>query len=371
MRAGRRAVAAGLAAGVLLTLAACSTDDAEESPDAGGSTSEGTDSADNPYAGEGQVVFANFGGTGAEAQEAAWYEPFTEVSGITVIQDNSVSWTKLEEMFNAGAMEWDVAQGNISYGVTDNPMLEMLDCDVIDCAAFEGSGYPAYPQAVPLLSLAAVLTYNTDTFSEGELTGISDFFDPSIEGYRTIGPTSNGWHGVLEAALITDGVPREELYPIDVDRALSVFEPIKDSLIVAEDHQQCINDVATGESVLAICNNGRVAIAAQEGYPLAIAWGKQVQEADYIYIPKGAPNLENAQKLIAYIVENQGAIGNQIAYGALNPNAAGLDPSSEWLDYLPTNHEMDGDEAPIYFDLGWWGENRPDVIEQISEWLAG
>ncbi|GAB2622624.1 ABC transporter substrate-binding protein [Pseudactinotalea suaedae] len=353
---------------MLIALAACSTaDSAESSADEPSSESDG----DNPYAGEGEVVFANFGGTGAEAQEAAWYEPFTEVSGITVVQDNSVSWTKLEEMANAGAMAWDVAQGNISYGVTDNPMLEMLDCDVIDCAAFDDAGYPAYPQAVPLLSLAAVLTYNTDTFSEGDLTGMSDFFDPSIDGYRTIGPTGNGWHGVLEAALLTDGVPRDELYPLDVDRALSVFEPIKEQLIVAEDHQQCINDVATGESVLGICNNGRVAIAAQEGYPVAIAWGLQVQEADYIYIPKGAPNLENAQKLIAYIVDNQGAIGNHIAYGPLNPSAAGADPDSEWLDFLPTKHELGGDQAPIYFDLDWWGANRPEVIEHISEWLAG
>lgn len=363
----RRIIAASIAALGLFVMTGCAS--AVETPAAGGGATSTADAS--RYAGDGQVIYAGFGGTGADAMQAAWFDPFMKASGIDLIRDDSVSWIRLQEMVAADAMEWDIAQGNISYGVTDNPDLEYLDCEIIDCASFDDAAYPAYPQAVPLLSLAAVLTYNTDTFEEDELTGLRDFFDPDIAGMRTIGPTTNGWHGTLEAALISDGVARDDLYPIDVERALSVLDPIKGRLIVAEDHQQCINNVATGESVLAICNNGRVAIAAQEGYPVGIAWGLQIQEADYIYIPKGAPNLENAQKLIAYIVDNQGAIGNEIAYGALNPDAAGLDPNSAYIDFVPTEHEMTGDEAPIRFNLEWWGANRPAVIEQISEWIAG
>ncbi|GAA2000710.1 extracellular solute-binding protein [Microbacterium ulmi] len=362
----RHSAAAALLALSVFAVTACS---ASSEPTAGsGAAADGEDSR---YAGDGQVVYAGFGGTGADAMQAAWFDPFADASGIELVRDDAVSWIRLQEMVDAGAMEWDVAQGNISYGVTDNPDLEYLDCEIINCAAFDNAGYPAYPQAVPLLSLAAVLTYNTDRFDKGELTGLRDFFDPTIEGMRTIGPITNGWHGTLEAALIADGVDREDLYPLDVERALSVLDRIKDRLIIAQDNQQCINDVSTGESVLGICNNGRVAIAAQEGYPVAIAWGLQIQEADYVYIPKGAPHLENAQKLIAYIVDHQAAISNEIAYGALNPDAEGLSPDSPYIDFVPTQHELDGDQAPIRFDLDWWGENRPAVIERITEWIAG
>ncbi|MDR2566861.1 MAG: extracellular solute-binding protein [Bifidobacteriaceae bacterium] len=364
-------ISVAAAATLVAALAACGGTEAAN-PSANPSGSGGGDAAATTWTGTGNVTFANFGGSGSDAQRAAWFDPFEEATGVEVITDDPVSFTRIMEMVDAQAVVWDIAQGNISRGAVDNPYLDFIDCDIVDCAAFDDAAFPAYPQAVPLYTLASVLTYNTDTFQEGDLTGLRDFFDPSIEGLRDIRTfESNGWAGFIEAALITDGVPRDELYPLDVDRALKVFERVKDDIVLFQDGDQCVNDVISGEAIMGICENGRAGLFAVDGYPVGVAWALQAQECDYIYIPKGAPNIESAQHLIAYIVDNEGAIGNHVAYGAANPKARGLDATSKWIDFLPTEHELTGDDSPIFVDLAWWGENRPQVIEKISEWMAG
>jgi putative spermidine/putrescine transport system substrate-binding protein len=352
----KSALAAG-AAVALLALTGCSSG---ESP--GG----GTDSAE-----AGSVVYAGYGGTGEEAQRAAWFDPFQEETGIEVINDSPVTWAKVEEMVAADNVTWDVVQGGISQGVVDNPSLENIDCDIVDCAAFDDAAFPMYAQAVPLFVFSQVVTYNTDVFPEGqEPTGYADFFDPEIKGLRLMAnPSGNGWAGQLEAALLYDGVAREDLYPLDIDRALKVFEGIKDQMVIMTDDGQCVSQVASGEAAMGICYNGRVGLAVAEGQPVAAAWGQQTLLADYIFIPKGTPNLENAQKLVSYIVDNQGAIASQIAYGPINPSAS-VDSASQWLDYVPTEHALEGDDAPIVPDQEYWNENIASVIEQLTAWTA-
>lgn len=347
-----------------LTLAACG---GSSGGDSGGSS--GGSSGDSKYSGSGSVTFANYGGTGAEAETKAWFDPFEDASGITVTQDNPVTWAKVQQMVDAKAVTWDVVQGGISQGVENNPQLETIDCDVVDCAAFDDANFPAYPQAIPLFTFSTVVAYNTDTFDEGDIKGFSSFFDPSIKGQRDIQAIDNGWAGFLEAALVQDGVAIDKLYPLDVPRALKVFDKIKSELVVMADDAQCLTDVGSGEAAMGTCYNGRTALAAKEGQPVAIAWGNQVQSCDYLYIPKGSKNVENANKLISYIVDNQKAIGNYIGYGGVNPSATGLDDDSEWLEFLPSENELTGKDAPIVVDNAWWGENREDVVEQISDWL--
>ncbi|GAA2234280.1 extracellular solute-binding protein [Herbiconiux moechotypicola] len=355
----RHAIAALTSVAALLALSACSS-----SSEAGTSTA----AADGELSGS--VTFAGYGGTGEEAARAAWFDPFTAETGVEVLNDSPVTWARVQEMVAADNVVWDVAQGGITQGVEDNPDLEMIDCDVVDCAAFDDAAFPIYPQAVPLFTFSQVVAYNTDTFGDDAPSGYADFFDPSVEGLRLMPSIGgNAWAGQLEAALLYDGVAREDLYPLDVDRALSVIDGIKDQMVIMTDDGQCISQVASGEAAMGICYNGRVGLAADEGQPVAAAWGQQTMLADYIYIPKGTPNLANAQALVAYIVENQGAIASQIAYGPINPNAP-VDTDSPWLSYVPTENAEEGDQAPIVPDQTWWTENFDSVVEQLTAWAA-
>jgi putative spermidine/putrescine transport system substrate-binding protein len=332
-----------------------------------GSSGTAASSASSPAATK-SVTFAAYGGTGEAAEAAAWLNPFAKADGVKVLQASPVIWSKVQQMVAAKDVTWDVVEGGIQQGVTNNPDLVDINCKIVDCAVFKGNAFPAYKQAVPLFNFDYVLTYNTKFFKNKPPTSWADFFNPAIKGQRDVMPTASGWEGLLEGALLATGVPRDKLYPLDIPRALKEIGKIKNQMLVEPTDDQCVGDVASGEAIMGTCYNGRAGLAIQAGEPVAIAWGQQIQFCDYIYIPKGTPNLVNAQKLVAYIVAHEGAIGNHIAYNGIN--SAGLKPNSIWKKYLPSNNVLTGTLAPIVPNNEYWIKNLNANIEKITAWAS-
>lgn len=359
----RRALGvAGLLAAAALGLTSCA------SP-----ATTGGDSSDG-----GQVVYTGWGGSGEEAMLEAWFKPFTEETGIEVVVDSPVSLEKATLMTQNGNVTWDIIQYDLGVpgGTDDNALLEQLDCEIIACADFESTQTPATPQAVPAFTFSYVNAYNTNTYPDEESApqGLKDFFDVErFPGQRMLTRTADGFFGVLEAALIADGVSPEELYPLDVDRALAFLEPIKEHFIPITDDSECITNVASGEAVMGFCYNGRAAQAIQDGLPVGIGWGGQVVVTNYHMVVKGSPNAENAMKLIAWMsgAQHNADLGNFIAYGSVNPQATPPE-GSPFLPFLPSVHQDDHpDEPAIYLDSAWWGENREDTIARVLNFVQG
>jgi putative spermidine/putrescine transport system substrate-binding protein len=169
-------------------------------------------------------------------------------------------------------------------------------------------------------------------------------------------------------ALVADGVSPDDLYPLDVERALARLDTIKDETIFWETGAQSAQQMADGEAVMGMIWNGRIQTAIDEGAPLAIQWNQHIALADYWAVPKGAPNKEAAMQFIAYSLSNQNS--HKIA---------------DFISYAPTNVEtfdqVNADMAPLlptYEDrpsLGfqvsdaWWDENREQIVERYNEWL--
>jgi putative spermidine/putrescine transport system substrate-binding protein len=53
-----------------------------------------------------------------------------------------------------------------------------------------------------------------------------------VKGFPGTRALRNDPQTVLEAALLADGVPRDKLYPLDVDRAFKKLEQIKPDIAV-------------------------------------------------------------------------------------------------------------------------------------------
>lgn len=321
----------------------------------------------------GTVTFAGYGGASEEAFTEAWFDPFFEETGIEVIPDSPADYARIQQMVESDQVIWDIAQVGEDIGVTTNgELLTEIDCDVVDCAAFEGGLFSVEKYGMPALVFSVVLTYNSEAFEGNEPDSWAAFFDvENYPGKRAVfgRDAGGGLQGLLDVALIQDGVPIDELYPLDVDRALAKLDTIRDHLIFYNDFGECTTLVATGEAAFGNCYNGRVKVAADEGEPVAMTWANQVQYADYLVVPKGAPNTANAMELLAYIGadENNGRLGEFIAYGPPNPNAT-ID-SAVAAD-LPTANDLGGDERAIKIDGDWWAENLPMVNERWAQWKA-
>ncbi len=345
------ATSAGLA--LVTALAACGGD--------GGGDGSGGDA--------GSVTFAGWGGTGQEALTAAYFEPFTEETGIEVRQDTPSSTSKLEQMVQSGNVIWDIMDYGPEVGLRDNPNLEQIDCDIVSCEDFEDAPFPVLPQGVPMYIISFVLTYNTDLVTEAPETRADALFDTEkYPGKRAINGISGTYGTLIEPALLADGVKQEDLYPLDVERALKKIETIRDDIIVYKESSECVNLVASGEAIFGDCYNGRAKLAKDEGQPIDFIWSQQTLAADYAMVPKGAPNKENAMKLIAYMTnkENSAKVSERFAYAGGNPLS---EAPAGFEDNSPLAHIGEGEHRAIYGGMDWWAENRADVIERMAEWF--
>lgn len=358
----KKSLVTSFVAGIAVLLAGCG----------GGGDDKGAADGKKPAA-DGKVTFTGWGGTGQEAIASAWFKDFTDKSGVKVTQDHPMSADKLKLMVESKSITWDVIQYGLSIpgGVDNNPLLADIDCTVVPCSDFDGK-LKVYKQAVPMLSFSYVVAYNKDKYKNGQAPkDYRDFFNTKdFPGLRMVGAATEGWMGLIEAALIADGADPEKLYPLDVPRALKFLDPIKKDLVVMTDDAQCINNVSSGEAVMGMCYNGRSATAIEDGLGVGIAWGQQIIMSNYLHIVKDSPNAANAQKLVAHITSPQhnGDLSKFIAYGAANPKAK-APADSKFAAYLPTAHLGTGDQAPIYPDAKWWATNRGDVIKQVVAWV--
>ena len=156
-----------------------------------------------------EMVFTSWGGTTQDAQKQAWAEPFTQATGIAVLQDGPTDYGKLKAMVEA-AMSWDVVDVEHDFAIkaAADGLLEPLDFQAIDKSTID----PRFvtDHAVGSFYYSFVLAYNQDAGRGGPPTW-ADLFDlEKFPDKRTFYKWSAP--GAIEIALLADGVAPDKLY---------------------------------------------------------------------------------------------------------------------------------------------------------------
>ena len=102
---------------------------------------------------------------------------------------------------------------------------------------------------------------------------------------------------------MADGVSKDELYPLDLDRAFAKLDTIKDSIIWWSKGAEPSQMLSTGEADYALAWSGRIATAKDEGSPVDMTYDGGIMITAGWVVPKNAPNRENAMKFIEYASE--------------------------------------------------------------------
>jgi putative spermidine/putrescine transport system substrate-binding protein len=346
---------------LVFPLAACS-----DSTSGGGSTNEGSSS----NSGEPQVLnVMDWGGANTEAHQKGIIDKFEKEFNVKVNVITPTDYGKLKAMIQSGNTDIDVANVDSDFVIrgANEGLLEKLDYDVIE---HEQDVYPEfvhdYGIGAELFSTA--IAYKTDVFATGEHPkNWTDFWNvEKFPGNRTLWkyPT-----GLLEAALMADGVKPEELYPLDVDRAFKSLDKIKAATSVwwtagAQPPQL----LASGEVVLAMAWNGRISDAASQGAPEAVEFNQGLVMGDSWVVPKGTPRKELAMKFINFAIapENQAAYSEHIDYAPVNKKALEL-LNEERLSKIGQSSKNAANQVIV--DIDWWVENFDDVNNRFQEWL--
>jgi putative spermidine/putrescine transport system substrate-binding protein len=346
------AVAAALA--LTLGLAACGGSD--ESADSGAAAKEEG----------GKVTVASYGGDYQKAQAEAYWKPFiAENPGFEVTEDSPSDNAKIRAMAESGNVTWDLVLVDDSFGLDQHAeFLEPIDYAVINKDDF----LPGYAGTYRIGAdvEATVLAYNSEKAKTAP-AGLADFFDTAkIPGKRAAWKYVAG--GILEAALVADGVAPDQLYPLDVDRALKKLDTIKDDLVWWTEGAQAQQMLASGETPLSLVWTGRAVDAAKGGAPVEVDWTQWLTQNGWWVIPKGSPNKDAAMKLLAYMTgpKAQAELTKHLPYGPPNEKALpDVDPKYE--DQLPTSHL----DAKVDVDAEWWADNYDAVDKKFQAWLLG
>ncbi len=321
----------------------------------------------------GSLAYVGWGGDGQTAVEQAWLTPYSTESGVKVVPDQPTDYARIQQMVEAGNVTWDVAQVGADFGLDTSDVLEPIDCTIVPCSDFTTDGFTAKKYGVPEMIFSAVIAYNTKAFSADTAPqSWKDFFDAkNFPGKRAIlKEPAGGMNGIIEAALLADGVPSDKLYPLDVERALKKLDTIRTDTVFYETNQQCVELLRDGEAAMGNCLNGRVSNFQDQGAPIAISWDGQILFGDYLVVPKGSKNVAGAMKVIAYITSAQhnADLSTYIPYGPANPLAADK-VTGKNKDRVPSAHYSDG-SGPVASDQSWWTKNIDTFNVTWTQWLT-
>ncbi|MCW5729942.1 MAG: ABC transporter substrate-binding protein [Alphaproteobacteria bacterium] len=316
-----------------------------------------------------RTIYVNtWGGSWTAAEEAAFFKPFTEATGIRVRTVAPVSYAKLKAQVQTGSYEWDITAINQAEWLRAERegLVEPIDWTVVKKDALFPNA--VFANGIAYCALGTNLVYRKDKFPNGGPKSWADFWDvKKFPGTRSL--YNNSLRTVI-FALLADGVPKDKLYPLDVDRALRKLTEIKPHIKVwwtqGNQSQQLIRD---GEVDMMAMWNARASELAGQGVPVELVWNGATVSTTMWGVAKGAPNRKAAWEFIQFAVQAkpQADFSNRLYYGPTNPEAfKHIKP--EVAKQLPTYEENYKQIAPS--NIEWEAANLASIQERFSQWLA-
>lgn len=310
------------------------------------------------------MVFTSWGGTTQDAQKAAWAEPFTAATGIKVQQDGPTDYGKFKAMVESGNVAWDVVDVEYDFAVkaAQDGLVEPLDFSVVKRDEID----PRFvtDHAVGSFYYSFVLGYNPDVLGDKAPKSWADLFDTkNFPGKRAFYKWSAP--GVLEIALLADGVAPDKLYPLDLDRAFRKLDSIKGDIVWWGGGAQSQQLLASGEAALGMFWNGRLHALEQSGTKVGVSWEQNLTAADMLVVPKGAPNKDSAMKFLAQATSAKGQadMAAETAYAPVNLKSKDLMDAAT-VATLPDQHAA----GQINLDMAYWAANRDVIAKRWYAW---
>ncbi|MBD9596359.1 ABC transporter substrate-binding protein [Ensifer sp. ENS05] len=311
------------------------------------------------------MVFTSWGGTTQDAQKAHWADEFAKKTSINVTQDGPTDYGKLKAMVEAGNVNWDVVDVEGDYAVQAGKagLLEKLDFSVIDKTNLDPRFVTDY--SVGSFYYSFVIGCNKDAVEDCPKSWADLFDTQKFPGKRTFYKWSAP--GVIEAALLADGVPADKLYPLELDRAFKKLDTIKADIIWWDSGAQSQQLLASAEAPFGSFWNGRLTALAATGVTVETSWINNITAADALVVPKGTKNKEAAMKFIAAATSDaaQAQFATETGYAPINVKSAAL-MKPDQRNSLP---DMQA-ETQVNADMNYWAEHRDEIGTRWYAWQA-
>jgi putative spermidine/putrescine transport system substrate-binding protein len=321
------------------------------------------------------VNVAGYGGVLQEYQTRLFAQPFEAKTGIKVNIGSNASLALVKLQSAAGATaQWDICSltGAEYFEAIAQNLIVPYDYSIIDSTNI----VPEYKHTHGIkfsLFLFVMAWDKRQIPDERAPQTLGEFWDTNrYKGKRSLyAGVSDG--STLEMALLADGVPLNQLYPLDVDRALRSLERLgRANIIWHNTNAEPIQQLTSGAVSLANCFNGRVIAANRAGGQLGFTPAYSAVSGNPYCVIASSANKREAFEYLNYLLNTPKADAEYMQltnYAVPNAEALKLVPQ-EILEVLPTSPKLK--DKVFIKDDAWWAANLARVTAKFKEWqLAG
>lgn len=316
------------------------------------------------------TVVSYGGGAYHESHMQAFVVPFTEAYNVKV---DAVFWnakfSELRKRVRNGNPAWQVVE------ITDAQFKQGLREDLFEELTTpqpQGDFLPGtrHGRGIANIYWGTVLAFDPGDFPEGRGPAKwRDFWDvvnfPGVRGLQ------DDPRGTLEFALLADGVAKESLYPLDVERAFRKLDELRPYIAVWwQEGEEAIEALASNRVQVTSAWNGRVFAARRKGGRIAYSWEEAALDLDWWVVPRGARNRKLASEFIAFAstAGRQADLAQRVGYGPVNLDALRLLPPQVQQE-LPT-YSLNWEKA-FAMSSEWWSVHEEEMTSRWKDWRSG
>lgn len=317
-----------------------------------------------PAAAQQSMTMVSFGGSYQDALRKALFEPAAKNLGITIREDQLKGIADVRLQVSSGKPTWDLVELARQYCIADEAtqLFEVLDFTQIPNAGGHGANMKGERWVGGPIYYAYVMAWNTKKYGANPPKTWADFFDTQkFPGTRAM---YNQARFMLEIALMADGVARDKMYPLDVERAFKKAGDFRKNVTVFfSTNGQSVQLMKDNEIDIIAMTDGRAEGARKDGASIDYTYEQGILDSGCLAIPKGSANKALAMKVINEFNNpdiQKNVPANFFPYGPVNPAAyeAGRIPAdvAAKLNSAPANASKQ-----LLLDSGWWAKNESTV----------
>jgi putative spermidine/putrescine transport system substrate-binding protein len=312
-----------------------------------------------------RVTFTTFGGEQDADYKKVYTDPVAKETGLRIAYDSPTDYTKVQAQVESGNVDWLVVQADPWWVEAHcGTLAEPLDIDQSNTLPQYRAGECGVPADVASYNMM----YDSSKFGADPPKDWADFFDTKkYPGKRAIWGAYSV-NGVLEGALLADGVPQDRLYPLDLDRAFAKLNTIRDHITFYSTIAQAQEMIRSKSVDLAVLTNVNGYYQARSGGDFVPVWHQPIVYWDAWFVPKGG-RMDAATPILQQILKPEA----QLALTQIAPRAAAVKTSTpsltgqleKWSAAAPGRLD-----TAIFQDQLYYAKNFEPVTQRWTEWVA-
>jgi putative spermidine/putrescine transport system substrate-binding protein len=315
-----------------------------------------------------ELTYVSYGGATQDAMIAAWQEPYRSVeSGIRFVNTSPPDMAQVRAQVENGAVGWNLVSTAPWQAIQNcGSIYERLDVPDLDLGQFPPDLHGEC--FVTDYRYGLIFAYNAVKWPDPATAPqtVQDFFDvQKFPGKRGVVPALAD--GILEWALIADGVDPASLYPLDVDRALARWETIRADTVWAPNAENLQELVTSAQVDLQLLVQPSALAALDAGAQIVPVWDTTMTSVSGLAIPRGSPYRKEAEAFLSFVLQpaQQARIAELLGVSPIN---LGAQPTWSENGAKVDAFGEANDGTSVAVDQVWWSQNWTETSTKFNTW---